>query len=339
MRFRKSLDFRRISVAWTNTRSLLLKQNYAVAFFVLLVCANVSQAAQTITATWRGQSLEVVLERLANSRQTTIWLDRRVDPQQPVTLELAQVSFAQALSSVAEHQSLRATQVGGIYYVGPEKTARGLAALGSRARDALANAPSDQKQRWLNAESWSWPRLSRPRALLRESLTQAGIELRDAELVPHDLWAERQLPPLPLVDRVVLLLAGFDLTCDISADGSTCRVRVIDFPLPEQGTLLEDRPPTTTGTSHAKQPALERQRFSLRLKNQPVQPVLRQLAAQLQLRLTWDDALEESARKTLISCQVEEATLDELLWAILSPAGLEFARTGNEVRISTATAK
>ena len=31
---------------------------------------------------------------------------------------------------------------------------------------------------------------------------------------------------------MVLLLAGFDLTCEISPDGKTCRVVPIEYPLP-----------------------------------------------------------------------------------------------------------
>jgi hypothetical protein len=40
------------------------------------------------------------------------------------------------------------------------------------------------------------------------------------EHLPYDLWAARSLPPLPLLDRLSLVLAGFDRYPDVQPDGS-----------------------------------------------------------------------------------------------------------------------
>ncbi len=197
--------------------------SFAVAFALGSLCLATLLLAQRITATWQGQQLGTALERLASTRQAPLWLDRRVDPRQRVDVQFTDVPFAQALAKLTEQHSLGVTQLDSVIYVGPRKTARGLATLARRARAALAQAPAALRKQWLRAAPSSWPRLTQPRALLKELLAQAGIELVDDKLVAHDLWQARELPPMALVDRVVLILAGFDLTCEISSDGKTWR--------------------------------------------------------------------------------------------------------------------
>ncbi|MCH7750995.1 MAG: STN domain-containing protein [Planctomycetes bacterium] len=212
--------------------------SFAVAFALGALCLATLLLAQRVTATWQGQQLGTALERLASTRQAPLWLDRRVDPRQTVDVQFTDVPFAQALAKLTEQHSLGVTQLDSVIYVGPRKTARGLATLARRARAALAQAPAAQRQQWLRAAPSSWPRLTQPRALLKELLAQAGIELVDDKLVAHDLWQARELPPMALVDRAVLILAGFDLTCEISPDGKTCRVVPIEYPLPAAGDAL-----------------------------------------------------------------------------------------------------
>jgi hypothetical protein len=81
------------------------------------------------------------------------------------------------------------------------------------------------------AEPWALARLSEPRAMLRNLMKATGAVLQEEELVPHDLWPARTLPPLSAVDRLVLLLAGFDLTGQISEDGRQVRIVPVKRPV------------------------------------------------------------------------------------------------------------
>ena len=304
--------------------------SFAVAFVLGAHCLATLLLAQRVTATWQGQQLGTALERLASTRQAPLWLDRRVDPRQTVDVQFTNVPFAQALAKLTEQHSLGATQLDSVIYVGPKKTARGLATLAVRARAALAQTPAAQRQQWLRAAPSSWPRLTQPRALLKELLAEADIELVDDKLVAHDLWQARELPPMALVDRAVLILAGFDLTCEISPDGKTCRVVPIEYPLPASGDA-----PLAEASSPVPATAM-RQQFSLRLENQPVGRVMEKLAGQLKLELFWsEDSLQanERSHETLVSCQIKKVDLDELLRSILEPAGLGFSREGQRVEI------
>jgi hypothetical protein len=133
----------------------------------------------------------------------------------------------------------------------------------------------------------------------------------------------------------VLVLAGFDLTCEISRDGEKCRVVPIEYPLPASGApLAEASSPVRLSDRSGANAA--RRRFSLRLENQAVGRVMEQLAGQLKLELSWnEDSLRANgrSRETLVSCQVADVDLDELLRGILKPAGLGFTKAGQRVEI------
>jgi hypothetical protein len=308
-------------------------RNLTLVAFFLAAFSVTEVSAQRITAIWREQQLSTVLERIASTVSTPLWLDRRVNPRQVVNAQFTDVPFQEALAELAGEHDLGVAQIGDIMYVGPRSTARGLTTLSHQAHAALRTAPAAQRKKWLQAAPWSWPRLSEPRALLADLVLQANMELVGGELVPHDLWPARKLPPLALVDRVMLVLAGFDLTCEISPDGKTCRVVPIEYPLPDAG---DDARPRLSDSSQRKSSADARRQFSLRLENRSVGQVLEQLAGQLQLEVSWNDAslrAKNLTRETLVSCDVVNADLDGLLRGILQPAGLAFTREGRHVEI------
>jgi len=90
-------------------------------------------------------------------------------------------------------------------------------------------------------------------------------------------------------------------------------------------------------TTHSKsKPKTGKTLITLTVKNQPLLPVLRQIAGQLKLKIDISEtALREAGidLDQVVSLEVTQATTDELLTALLSPAGLKFRREGNAVRI------
>lgn len=184
-----------------------------------------------LSATWQGQELAAVLERIAATQHVEIWLDRRVDPQQTVDLKIQNLPLDGVLNKLTEARSLGWAELDNFIYVGPIDSARELPSLLAIARNSLAKISSKDRTPWLEKSAVVWPRLSEPRQMLKEWLTAAGIELDNADSIPHDLWNAKQMPPLALIDRVVLLLVGFDQTCQISADGKSCRIVPIKRPV------------------------------------------------------------------------------------------------------------
>jgi hypothetical protein len=349
--------------------------------------AQLSQRLQrSVTVAWQGQQLGAALNRLADAQQLHLWVDRRVDPNTPVELTLSNRPLAEVLAAVAQPHGLAFAPFNGVIYVGPQQTAGELATLGALARQSLNKAPIEARARWLRVKAWSFPARSEPRALLADLAKSIGAQLRDAERVPHDLWPARSLPAMSPLDRAILLLAGFDLTCQVSPDGR--QLRIVPITRPVYVTQTHAVPPSraaavdavlaglTEGTStrqgqrltlaatveqHEKvraatrtapasavkapsQPRSRRaiQRYTVEINNQPVGKVVDQLATQLNLEVVWPEPPQEgspSARDKRVSCNVEEALLDELLTAVLGPADLTFKRFRTKVTISHAEPK
>jgi hypothetical protein len=291
--------------------------------------------ARPVTLSWHGQTLGPALERLAASQELPLWIDRRIDRSAPLEMDARGVPLSDALNQVAATQQAAATTFRGVVYFGPAPTAGELATLAERARLSVAKAPVDRRQKWLASAPWSFSRLSQPRQLLEQLAAETGAKIASAEAVPHDLWAAQELPPMAAIDRAVLLLAGFDLTCEVADDGA--ELRIVPIPTPVAGNVraLASGVPPTTPPSRERRPVdqLSRAAFTLKLDNRPVSAVLDQLAGQLNLELAWAENLSAEARKVMTTCDVRNVTLDELLAAVLNPAGLTFQRTDRTVEI------
>jgi hypothetical protein len=291
--------------------------------------------AARVSVAWEGQQLVAALQRLADSQRLPLWIDRRVDPNAPIELTVNDRPLRDVLNSVAAPHGWAATPYHGVLYFGPKQTADELLTLSALARQSIAKAPPDMRSRWLKPQAWAIARLSEPRELLKQLARSAGATVVDDREVPHDLWPERNLPPMSALDRAVLLLSGFDLTCQISADSRKLRVVPIKRPL----KLIGPAPPTASRTRQPRpRSAATRtvQRFTLKIENQPAGRVLDQLARQVQLEVEWDAALQQTpalGREANVSCDVHEADLDELLTAVLTPAGLAFEREEKKVSI------
>ncbi len=310
---------------------------WGVVFALLLGLHETAEATlnQQLSVTWRELPLQMALDRLAQVSQVTVWLDRRVDPQQQIDLELRDASTQQILQQLAQHCDLGFLVVDSIVYLGPKQSAHDLPVLLQQARKSLSKAPRQMRKRWLRAEAKTIPRLAQPRRWLAQSLNEAGISLLDQEKIPHDLWRKKELPPLAMVDRIVLLLVGFDRTCEMTPDGKTCRIVAISHPVAIGRKSKKGLPqrPLQRRPSGAVQKV-----FSLRLQNQPVGQVVEQLARQLQLEVLWDEPTASGkaiSRKTPISCEVHNASLEELLQSVLTPAGLQFQWQGKKIKIQT----
>lgn len=289
--------------------------------------------AQRISVAWQKQELGKALERLTETGSLELWLDRRVDPTQRVSTTFSDVLVEDAIDDLVKQYKLSALRIGNLVYVGPPRTARGLAALLLQARAAPTEASPQVLEKWRRATPVRWPRLTQPGQLLEKLLADAGVKFTGLEQVPHDLWAQRNSSPLPLSDQVVLILAGFDLTCDISTDGLQCRIVPIEFPLPDETKKLLSHNPQS---SPAERGRSGKKLFSLKLKNQRVDRVIEQVAPQLGYTIGWDEqslALHQRSKTTLVSCEVKNAEFRELLSAILNPAGMDYSLVAGKLTI------
>ncbi len=112
--------------------------------------------------------------------------------------------------------------------------------------------PASEKAKLLKTAAWHWDELSKPRELLENLASEADLGIDNPQLLPHDLFPAVDLPPLPLVDRLSLLLSGFGMTFQLSRDGKLIRL----VPIPAE--VLSDTTYTWRGDAAKLQTDLQR---------------------------------------------------------------------------------
>jgi len=185
-------------------------------------------ASVSVTVTWENRALRDALAGLSQQLDVAVLLDRRIDPGQSITLIVREKSAEEALKQLAAAAHAEWRAVGPVIYVGPAHAAAKLPTLAALRRQDAERLPAEVRSRLLKVQAWTWDELAEPRRLLDELAKQAGITVSNPEVIPHDLWPAVSLPPLAWVDRLSLLLAGFDLTFEIADQGKA--VRLAPFP-------------------------------------------------------------------------------------------------------------
>jgi hypothetical protein len=183
----------------------------------------------SVTVAWSQRTLREVIASLTKTVGIAVFLDRRIDGEQNIELEVREQSLQVLLLKLAGQAKAGTTTVDPVVYLGPAETAAKLATLAALRRQEAAQLPSPAKTKLLRGQPWKWEELSEPRNLLADLAQQASVTVENAEIIPHDLWPAVSLPPLPWVDRLSLFLAGFGLTFEITGRGNS--VRLVEMPV------------------------------------------------------------------------------------------------------------
>ncbi len=193
---------------------------------------------QPVNVEWSAVPLRQGAEDLARANRTAVFLDRRIDPGQRIDLRLGAVPLATAWREIAQRAGADVTTLGPLVYLGPRERASQLRTLAALADEQVGRLPAAQARRFLGAAPWQWEDFATPQELLADLGRRFRVRIGGTEQVPHDLWAGADLPPLSLVERLILVAVQFDLTFQVSADG-----RAIELvPLPAEAVLVRDYP-------------------------------------------------------------------------------------------------
>jgi hypothetical protein len=151
-------------------------------------------------------------------------MDRRLDPGFKVNFTCQSQPLRSALRRLALQLGVDVSYSDTVVYLGPKPMGNQFATLVALRELDVERLPNQRRALFRRRESLSFPDLATPRELLRLLAKQAECQLDGEELVPHDLWPARSLPPMTLVERLSIVLAGFDLTFAIADGGDTLQI-------------------------------------------------------------------------------------------------------------------
>jgi hypothetical protein len=322
--------------------------------------------------TWAEKPLRGALERLVETQRVAIMLDRRIDPEQKLDISGNNISLENFVGTIARKQQAGVCQVGSVLYVGPTATTEILPTVVATLEDKAQNLPGDGKKRLLKRTAWNWPRLSTPRSLIDELEQDYAIQIQGKEHVPHDLWPATTLPPLNFVEKLSLVLAGFHVSFELAANDKAVRIIAMPKEaslvrsysprgdVQQLATQLAAQFPQANIRAEGKQivvdgrwevhdsvarlisgervratppPIAGMKKFTLTVENKPVGGVMRALGTQLGKTVTFDDVKVQRRLTEEISLNLKDASLEELLRSVLTPANLQFEITGETIRV------
>jgi hypothetical protein len=295
-------------------------------------------AQRTASIHWQGVALGDAIARLEPLFDQPAFVDRRVDPNLEVSLDIEASSAEQVMAALAVEQSYGVARLGRLVYFGPASAAGQLRALAASRDKEVARLPANVRTSLAGRSDLTWPRLSEPRQLVESIAEQNGWRVANPKSIPHDLWAAGQLPELTVVEQLTVLLIGFDLTFELDADGRAIKVVPLaptpGLPTTSAATSANSRPKDSVDAPRRSQG--KRQVYTLRVQEKPVGAVLRELTRRLQWPIVIDEEAIRTAGKSLemrVSFSVENADREKLLDELLTPAGLEYQMEGDQIRI------
>ncbi len=277
---------------------------------------------------WSAVPLDEVLKRFGETPQLGIFLDRRIDPSRLIEFKASRQPLGVLLDDLAASLDLGCCRLDSVAYIGPRIAVEKFSNHLAERRPSIA--ASLRRRVPLDA-----PFLATPKELLERLARDNGFHWQNLDDLPHDLWPERKLPPTPLFELFALLLVGFDKTFELDEGTKTLRVVSLHASSPTS-VLNAEAKLLRKETKSTSDVPLARRRFTLTIKEQNLDDVLRSLTERIGLKLDIDEASLTKKNVSLrqrISHEAKNATVQELFRGILSPLKLDFTLQGETIRI------
>jgi hypothetical protein len=328
-----------------------------------------SQLANEAVLLWEKKPLREAINELAETFGIRVWLDRRLDPGQLVTLVNGSGdSLQQAFTKLADRIGGSTGLVEGVLYIGPKGEAAKVQARSVYLHHALCQQNNDASFRF---KLLSWPDISTPNEVLNLIRTDWNIDGMDT--LPHDLWYAGNFGTCTLATQLTLLAAGFDLTPHV--ENGNVRFESTNPPIQWLGIYAPEAISSEYRTSPSRKeltrkfggriiarngtvqvrgstelhlallaPAgkkkssapedFEKRLYSLEVRNE-LATVLSSLAESLGLQLQWSPEVPVAKRRTRIEFNVKDANIDGLLQACAKAGEVRILREGTNVTVTT----
>ena len=171
--------------------------------------------ARPLGASWQQTPLRDVLRSVRQHARIAILLDRRIDPEQSITLDAGERSLHEALQKIASQADARLRVVGNVAYLAaPDAAARirTLVAVSEEQRRQYdRNVPISRRRKLTLPQTIEWEDLATPAEITEQVAARHGLRLENPGAIPHDLWTGAILPDVTIDQSLSLLLNQFDL--------------------------------------------------------------------------------------------------------------------------------
>ncbi len=326
----------------------------------LLLLSNSRQANDQLQRTvrmnaWENVPLRTCIEGQLASFGLTCWIDRRVDANQLVSVEFPATTLEQCLQKIAATVGAQVGLVENVVVFAPAEQLASMERAAVLLHDQLSRASGDSSS--VRQQGLQWPMLVTPTELLAQISRLWDVELQNS--LPHDLMAKGKLPACTLATQLTLLLGGFDKQVvfadhkfafqTLNAASDWQAVYAADELRPDaisliakqktrnglktkQRSLPVDGPssfhrkllarPSTGPTRDRGGKLLERKLSSFVARDKPVAEVVEHIANNLDLQVSWDERIAESVKQQLISLDMKDIRLEELLAQVGTAARL-----------------
>ena len=172
------------------------------------------------------------LRAFAQQQRVAVFLDRRIDPSMNLSLGLRNGSLEKFYWQIAKTLDVGICRVSDIHYFGPKTVTENL----PLAWQQLKKKRPKSDIGWGETAPLMTETICAPKDILRQLAVKNQFKIENIDTIPHDVWAQLELPATSLEGRVGLLLAGFGKWYERSNDGTS--IRIVDFPKFEKGELV-----------------------------------------------------------------------------------------------------
>lgn len=297
---------------------------------VLLTARASADPDTPVDATWRATPVASIAERIGGITGVPVVIDRRIDPTKRIDLDGGGRSLEAVLAELAEAAGGEVASLRRSCRIVPKGLARQVSDADAARVSRLAPLPSAARQALEKESACRWEAGTPPRELVERLAEEASIPIGPLDTIPLDHLPAGSLPPLPLADRLDLVLAHYDLRIEA---GQRVRRNLAIVPLGEAaGGHHRERP--------AKQPAgkpkpVVTDRYTLRAEA-PLEELLQAVAKKFGLAIKLDPqalAAKGVAAGEIVRIKLEDAPRNQVLDAITKPLGLAWKIEGTTLEV------
>ena len=187
-----------------------------------------------ISASWTDSPIKSRLLNFAHQQKVGIFVDRRIDTEQLVSITSGDVSIEQFLWQVAAQGGWGICRLDDFFYLGPPETTATLPILWQQMKAETRKRSQDYEVAWSKRSEFELDEIFIPAEVIQELSRQHEFAVTSGKL-PHDVWLPVDLPANSLDGQVGILVVGFNQWFTRSRNGKD--VELIEFPEIERGQI------------------------------------------------------------------------------------------------------